>query len=172
MSKTSLASRILENAQTITKLNHKITQSHENKDKDLKSWQEVCHVFNTSYNQLAFPSGLSEGLNAPKKHDPDTIEVAIEYLNVDPYYFRSGYNKKKIVHLLKSAPLKKKQIKTLQEILFKALKSKYVLYMEYCRLARKIQDLEFKEKLEAFAAQSTNQRKINRAQKMLRSMNS
>lgn len=44
--------------------------------------------------------------------------------------------------------------------------------MEYCRLARKIQDLEFKEKLESFAAQSTNQREINRAQKMLRSMSS
>lgn len=67
MSKTSLASRILENAQTITKLNHNITQSHENKDKDLKSWQEACHVFNSSYNQLAFPGGLSEGLNALKK---------------------------------------------------------------------------------------------------------
>lgn len=172
MSRNTLAGRIIENAHRITALKDAITQSYKNKEKNPEEWLEACRVFHASYNQLAFPGGLSEGLDALKKHDPHTIEVAIEYLKADPTYFRSGYNKKQIVHLLKSVPLTKKQTQELQEILLTVLKGTYLLYMEYCRLARKIQDPQFKARIESILVHSSDAREVRRAKKMLQSMSS
>jgi hypothetical protein len=172
MNTKKISSRILEDAQTLVKLYDNITQSYKNKAEHPQAWEEACALFHDSYDRLAFPSGLSEGLDALKKLDSHAIEVALEYLKVDPYYHRSGYTKKKIVHILKSIPLTNEQIKQLQEIVLNALKSKHLLYMEYGRLARNIQDPEFRAKIEHLLTQSTDQREIRRAKKMLLAMDS
>ena len=44
--------------------------------------------------------------------------------------------------------------------------------MEYCRLARKIKDEKFQEKIQNIIAQSQDAREIRRAKKMLESMRS
>lgn len=116
--------------------------------------------------------GRWQGLSLLAKQDPNTVATAITYLKADPYYFHSGYIKKKIVHSLKSAVLTKQQIEQLQEILINALKSDSRFYMECCRLARKIQDPQFQEKIQSIIAQSHDKREVYRARKMLESMRS
>lgn len=55
--------------------------------------------------------------------DPDTVEDAIRYLERDPYYFRSGYIKEKLLTRLKHLPFSKTQKKRLQRIVLHAISS-------------------------------------------------
>ena len=91
MKQDNLINRILQDAQKISKL------------KDTSNWDLRGSEFWTAYNDLAFPGGLDQGLELLAKQDHDIIPVAIAYLKANPYYFRSGYIKKKIAHLLKKA---------------------------------------------------------------------
>jgi len=174
MKQVDLIARILQDAQTINKLNDDIRQANKEAGKPAfrRSGSEASRLVDESYNDLAFPGGLEQGLALLDKKDPNTIAIAITYLKADPYYFRSGYIKKKIAHLLKKADLTRQQVTQLQKILITLLTSNYWFYMEYCRLARKIQDPQFQEKIQTIIAHSQDTREIRRAQKMLEVMRS
>lgn len=172
MNQKKVQAQILEHAKTLIMLHDKISETHKNKATNPAAWQIACDSFNSQYNRLAFPGGLNEGLAALKTHDTNAIIVAIEFLKADPCYHRSGYNKQKIAHLLKTAPLTKKQITDLQELLLKSIQSKQFFCLEYARLARQIQDAEFKAKIEAIIEQPSNEYEIDNAKKMLLAMNS
>lgn len=171
MNQKKIHAQILENAKTLTTLHEKITETHKLKTINPVPWQTASDNFWSQYNRLAFPGGLKEGLEGLKTQDPHTIMVAIEFLKIDPYYHRSGYNKKKIVHLLKNVPLSEQQIADLQEVMLASLKIKGPFYQEYCRLARKIQNPEFIAKIKIIIAQSANTHEVSNAQKMLFSTN-
>jgi hypothetical protein len=174
MKQDNLVTRILQDAQTINKLNDDIRQANKEAGKPVfrRSGSEASRLFDESYNDLAFPGGLEQGLALLAQQDPDTIATAIAYLVADPHYFRSGYIKKGIMHLLKNAALTVPQIQRLQEVLVKALTNDSRFYMECCRLARKIQDPKFQEKIQSIIAQSHDKREVYRARKMLKSMRS
>jgi hypothetical protein len=172
MNQKKIHAQILEHAKTLVTLHDKVAETHKNKNANPTAWQTACDNLLSQYNRLAFPGGLQEGLSALKIHEPSAIMLAIEFLKADPYYHRSGYNKQKIAHLLKTAPLTKEQIKDLQEFLLKSIKSKQFFCLEYARLARQIQDAQFKAQIEAIIKQSSNNCDIENAQKMLLTMNS
>jgi len=171
MNQKKVQAQVLEHAKRLTVLIDKITETSKNKNTNPTAWRIACDDFRSQYNMLAFPGGLDEGLAALKNHDLSAIMIAIEFLKADPYYHRSGYNKKKILHLLKNAPLEPQQINDLQDILVKSLKIKGPFYLEYCRLAYKIQDPNFRTKIEDIIAQSTDERQVRNARKMWRTMN-
>jgi hypothetical protein len=91
MKQEELIARILQDAQTITKLTHNIKQTCKDREKDVLAWQDACRIFHDTYNDLAFPGGLDEGMALLKNQDPSTIITAIAYLKADPRCFRSGY---------------------------------------------------------------------------------
>ena len=168
MNQKKVQAQILEHAKTLVALHDKIKTTHKNKETNPSAWQAACDSFNAQYNRLAFPGGLEDGLKSLKNHKPNAIIVAIEFLKADPNYHRSGYNKQKIAHLLKNAPLTKEQIKDLQKILLNSIKNKQFFCLEYARLASKIQDAEFTEKIETIIKESGDEGEINKAKKMLR----
>lgn len=172
MNQKKIYAQILENAKTLVALHDKITETFKSKTTNPIAWQAACDNFKSQYNRLAFLGGLQEGLASLKKHEPSAITIAIEFLKADPYYHRSGYNKQKIAHLLKTASLTKEHIKDLQEILFKSLKSKQFFCLEYARLACQIQDTKFKIKIEILTEQSRDEKEKDKAKKMLLAMNS
>jgi len=172
MNQKKIQAQILEGAKTLVALHHGITQALKSRATDPAAWQTACDNFKNQYNHLAFPGGLTEGLAALKNHDASATCLAIEFLKADPYYYRSGYNKQKIAHLLKNVSLKQEQMIELQAILIALLKIKGPFYLEYCRLARKIQNPEFRAKVSAIVSQSTDTHEVARAKKMLLAINS
>lgn len=171
MNQKKFQAQILEHAKTLVALHDKIKTTHKNKETNAAAWQTACDNFKSQYNRLAFPGGLEEGLKSLKNHELSTITIAIEFLKADPNYHRSGYNKQKIAHLLKNAPLTKEQIKDLQEFLINSIKNKKFFCSEYARLARQIQDDEFKAKIEVLIDKSNDQHEIYKAKTILITMN-
>jgi hypothetical protein len=159
---------ILNNEKLLNDLHKQLLHAARNKANNLKTWQEAAQKFQESYDRLAFPGGLNRQLELLKKHDANAIDAALVYLQVNPYYFRSGYIKQQLAHLLKKAPLTKTHKERLLQILLDAVQEKPRReFIEYCRLARVLADAPFIQKLEQLAHTLDNPTIQHQAQKML-----
>ena len=80
---------------------------------------------------------------------PLNWEVLITYLKRDPYAFRSGYYKEKILRRLKRAPLTETQKTRLRAMLLAQVqKPPRREVRDYCRLAIVLDEPEFRRELE------------------------
>lgn len=160
MSKTS----IKRNAQIISELNDKINKFYRT---DIGAWKSSCEEFHDKYDSLAFPGGLGKGLQALDRSKPDAVENAIQFLEVNPYFFRSGYIKEKILTKLKNVDLTKRELERLHKVLLNIVDNHYCReFRYYCKLGRKIKTQKFLEGLRA-RMESTNKDVAKRAQWML-----
>src|SRR5450631_4367624 len=62
-----------------------------------EQWTEACAEFHARYDALAFPGGYSGALKRISSGDPYAMEAGICFLEVRPYFFRSGYMFKDIL---------------------------------------------------------------------------
>ncbi|MCB0355013.1 MAG: hypothetical protein KDD64_15885, partial [Bdellovibrionales bacterium] len=68
--------------------------------------------------------------------DPGAIECAIRYLQMDPFYHRSGYNKERLLRALKKIRLSDAHKSQLVHIMLNVVDSSYRReFRFYCRLA-------------------------------------
>lgn len=160
---------ILKNAEIINEMKEAIDRTAKNQERDPQAWQNATRLFNEAYDRLAFPGGLEHGMRLLSKQDPTAVTIAIEYLEANPYCFRSGYIKAKIAHYLKKALLTQAQKKQIQDILITAIKDdhKKEEYKKYCRLARVVRDDVFCSRICAIIEQSSDQKMAEAAQYML-----
>ena len=157
-----LMQRILENSE-------KIINYHKQREEKKISDRELMEHLET----LAIPGGLTHTLNSLKNSDQDAIEMAIAFLQADPDFYRSGYVKEQLLVLLKKVPLSKEHRATLQEILLDKITRKSGReYTDYCKLARVIQDDQFKKKVEDILTSTDNSIYKEKAKIMLDMMSS
>lgn len=96
----------------------------------------ACREFHQAYDELAFPGGLQAGLERLKHDDPIAVETAIRFLDVDPFFFRSGYIKQEILRRLKSASLSPAMRVELERLILRSLEQGGTReFMAYARLA-------------------------------------
>jgi len=118
-------------------------------------WRDACARFHDEYDALAFPGGLTYGLARLRALDPEAIETAVHFLEVDPYFFRSGYIKADLLRHLKRAPLTKSQAQRLRNVILARLSGPDRRELRgYCRLAARLVTREFHMQLRAMAASS------------------
>ena len=79
--------------------------------------QQSAAEFHRRYDALAFPGGLSAGLQRLSAGEPTAIEAALSFLEVRPYFFRSQYIATKLRRLLKHVVLSGASAERLQRIL-------------------------------------------------------
>jgi len=77
----------------------------------------ACAEFHQHYEQLAFPGGYANALTRLAEHDPNTLDVALTFLEVRPYFFRSGYMWKTLLKRVQRVSMGTKQRARLQKIL-------------------------------------------------------
>jgi hypothetical protein len=65
---------------------------------------------------LAFPGGLDGAYERIVSGDPEAMETAICFLELRPYYFRSGYMFEDILRKCKRAPLSPEQASRLETV--------------------------------------------------------
>lgn len=117
--------RIIANAEEIRQLHARIRQTLRRRDESLENrqqWVEACREFRANYNWLAFPGGYwtdskHNALARIVSGDSQAMEAAICFLEIRPYFFRSGYMFKDILRKAKKTPLSAAQSARLQKVL-------------------------------------------------------
>jgi hypothetical protein len=109
----ALHERIKENAAEINRLHECLHEAfklrNENSDA-MQKWSEAAAELHARYEQLALPGGpFPNFLERVAAGDPEMAEVALCFLEVRPYFFRSGYMWKDMLRKCKRAPLLGKQ---------------------------------------------------------------
>ncbi len=104
------------------------------------SHKAVAVELHDNFDRLAFPGGLTIGLSRLKRHETSAIERAIDFLDADPWFLRSGFVKEEILTRLKSAPLTDRQRKRLAGLVLRSLTSSTRrVFNHYARLAAVVQ---------------------------------
>ena len=125
------------------------TEDVERWEKAVRDWKEFSGFgypetkFYFFENQT-FLAALSAG-------DAEAKESAIKYLEFDPYYYRSGYIKSKLLARLKQLKLNASEIKRLQKVICNAIVSQQPKceFKYYARLLKNVGTPEFRQKLQA-----------------------
>lgn len=106
------ANQIRENARLISRLHGRIheTFAHRNKSNAQRDeWKTACAEFHERYASLAFLGGLLDARDRLRSGDNDAIDYALDFLEVRPYFFRSGYMYKDFMRVLRNCPLSPSQ---------------------------------------------------------------
>lgn len=113
---------IERNAAEVARLHRRIHETvakrHISEEKR-EEWKRACDAFHRRYDELAFPGGYSDALNRLVAGDEQTMEAAICFLEMRPYFFRSGYMFDAILRKAKHAPLSTEQSARLQIVVDK-----------------------------------------------------
>lgn len=83
--------------------------------KDHDAWERACEEFHLQYDLLSYPGGAERWL-ALMAGDSSEIEVAIDFLEADPWHFRSGYQKEAIWDRLKKSELASRDLRRLEQV--------------------------------------------------------
>lgn len=86
MKKKNITDLILKNAQTITSLTQAINQTLKDKAKNPQQWHEATQAFHDSYDKLAFPDGLKQGIQLLKEQVKELYDGCISSLTL-PLFF-------------------------------------------------------------------------------------
>jgi hypothetical protein len=119
MNSDHIKERIRENAAEIVRLHSRIRETVKYRTKSpekRREWEQACAEFHARYEGLAFPGGYRNALERISRGDPEAMEAAICFLELRPYFFRSGYMFKAILPRCRRAPLTSEQAARLKTI--------------------------------------------------------
>jgi hypothetical protein len=114
--------KIARNAEEINRLHYRIKETFRlraQSDSARQQLQEACAEFHARYDLLAFPGGLNEEtfFDQLGKSDPVITEWALCFLELRPYFFRSGYVWQKLLRRLKHVPLSEQQQRRFSDVI-------------------------------------------------------
>jgi len=95
---------------------HETFKSRDENKHKFREWEAACKEFHSSYDHLAFPGGFDGAYERILSGDTAAIEAALCFVEVRPYFFRSGYMYKDLLRKLSKAPLKGNDLKRYQVI--------------------------------------------------------
>ena len=124
--------QVIQNADEIVRLHRRIRETLCFRDEgpDQKAeWKDACSEFHAKYDDLAFPGGTDNARDRMRAGDDDAIEYAIAFLEVRPFFFRSGYMYKDFMRVLRNCPLSSAQKNRYDRIRER--------YLQYCQNRRR-----------------------------------
>ena len=123
-------------------------------EKVVKDWKEFSgfgypEIKFYFFENQTFLAALSAG-------DADAKESAIRFLEFDPYYYRSGYIKSKLLVRLKNIKLSASEVKRLQKVICNAIVSQQPKseFKYYARLLKNVGTPEFRKELQNLSVPS------------------
>ena len=124
------------------------TEDIKHWEKAVKDWKEFSGF---GYPEMKFYFFENQTfLAALSAGDAEAKESAIKFLEFDPYYYRSGYIKSKLLVRLKQLKLNASEIKRLQKVICNAIVSQQPKseFKYYARLLKNVGTPEFRAKLQ------------------------
>ena len=152
---TNFAAKVAE-LNRLHKLVHELSdlRLRTRKAEDIERWENAVRVWKEYsgfgedtkfyfFENQTFLAALSAG-------DADAKESSIRFLEFDPYYYRSGYIKSKLLVRLKNIKLSASEVKRLQKVICNAIVSQppKCEFKYYARLLKNVGTQEFRQKLQ------------------------
>jgi len=92
-------------------------------------------------------------MSSLKSLEPATVEMAIRFLEADPWFFRSGYIKEDLIRYLSRAEFREDQLSRLRQVILTHIQGPDAReFRSYCRLARVVNDPGFLQQVSTLAA--------------------
>jgi hypothetical protein len=110
--------KIREASARLDSLNQRMLETARTRDRsaeDREQWTRACAEFRARYSTSFYPGGDSN-LDALKRHEPAAIQLGLDFLEADPWHFRSGYTKEEVWIRLRRAPLDKRERSRLEQV--------------------------------------------------------
>jgi hypothetical protein len=123
MNTDALKQEILSNAREVARLHRRIHETFAVREKNQAShdaWVAACAEFHSRFNELAFPGGERDAAARIAKGEPYAVEAALCFLELRPYFFRSGYMYQSFLRKMKHAALTKEQSERFNAVLVRA----------------------------------------------------
>jgi len=122
MSTSGINQLISANAAEITRLHdlvHETARHRSDSPQARTAWEAACAEFHHRYDELAFPGGYEAALAGLAIGNQQVIDATLSFLEVRPYFFRSGYMRKVLLRKIKQANLTPKQLERLKGVLLR-----------------------------------------------------
>ncbi len=99
--------------------------------------------------EAAYPPDFDADFDKLRSHsDMKALETAVAFLEADPYFFRTGYIKEKLLRYIRGYELTPPYVSRLQQALLSVVDRHYCReFGEYCRLTRKIGSRTLRQEL-------------------------
>jgi hypothetical protein len=99
--------------------------------------------------QAAYYPGFWEDFERLREGDASALETAIQFLEADPWFHRSGYAKEYLIRFVKRCELTDEQAARLRQVVMHAIETRDRReFRRYCRLAARVSSPEFRAELE------------------------
>jgi len=125
MSTSGINQLISTNAAEIARLHELVHEAarHRNDSPQARAaWQTACAEFHHRHDALAFPGGYEAALADLALGNQQVIDATLSFLEVRPYFFRSGYMRKVLLRKIKQVDLAPAQRERLKGILLRQAK--------------------------------------------------
>ena len=103
---------LLNNSSEVSRLHAVVHETWRHRDENPEAhhaWVQAAEEFRNRYDELAFPGGYEGALERLLEGDSLAMEAAICFLELRPYFFRSGYMFKDFLRKSRKAPLTQNQ---------------------------------------------------------------
>ena len=119
----------------------------------LWAWKDASEAWHAYRPEVLAAFWRPAGLSGLEQGDPELLELALCYLEVDPYYFRSGYLKTRLFRRLRRMTLGETERQRILQAILTALRfHQGDGWKEFCRLASPFADPEFEASVSQFLA--------------------
>lgn len=105
-------SQIQSNARAITELHRHVHETARERDQgsaQRELWRAAWADFHAQYETLAFTGGISTARDRMRAGDDTAIEYALCFIEIRPYFFRSGYMYNDLLRVLRNCELTLRQ---------------------------------------------------------------
>jgi len=168
MRRADFATFIREDSAKREALHQEINRTVAHRDRDASSkraWEQACEAFHSYVSPL--DPYLKRACEEQRYADKELLEFVVCFIEVDPWFFRSGHLKQMLLTRLKRSQLGAQNTRRLRAVLLDAVDRRGTReFKYYCRLAASIADAGLVSALEDLSKRGGDAR-ANRAKLML-----
>ncbi len=124
-------------AQRVREAQSRLNQvAHRRSRAEWTAWEDAVPRFHTAL-EAAYPPGFWDEYEALVQHNDAPRSLILGFLEANPYFYRSGYIKQKILRYLKQVSLSKQEKERLRFVVLAQVEAPHARreFPEYARLA-------------------------------------
>ncbi len=122
----------------------RIQDRRDPKDPARAAWREAAERVWAAV-EAAYPPTFAADYEALQRQDPAGLEGAVRFLEADPYFFRSGYLKVRLIALISRVRVGAAEMRRLRAVALSAVDGRDRReFRAYCRLAAFVDSAEFR----------------------------